>query len=95
MTLTQRKRPPAEKLTPDSLFVFASTYAATTAQSSRMFEFPTIKEAADHFGTSMKAIEETCEDHCEKGYLGLIVGFKNQSGYGAFNKRDRMVEASA
>lgn len=80
-------------LTPDALFDYALNYSHGKDVAESMFAYPTLKEASKFFKVSMRAIEETCYDHCSKGYLGLIVGFKNRVGYGSFNRSERLVEA--
>jgi hypothetical protein len=85
---------PKTALTPNALFGYAMEFARESDEAERNIRYPTFRQAAEHFRTSLVKIEEACADYIGDGYLRPAVGFKNHSGFGCYEKKsDWLVEA--
>lgn len=82
----------ANPLSPDSVYAFVVDYANKHTPKYRPREFPTIKTVADHFGVSMRKIEDDCEDFQGPGYLGIAEAIRGLGGIRDLPKKERLVE---
>lgn len=83
-----RQRQPLED---DTLFAFVIDYI-----ERNQGDYPTLQRCADHFGTTITAIENAvnCFEQTDTRGVDLIVAFRMGSGVAEItNKRDYQVEA--
>lgn len=86
--------PKAKGPTVDQIYTWAKDHPST-----KVGRAPTIRQAAAHFKCSQLLIDEVMENDpqpSDRGYLGLVVGFKTGGG-GVAELRGgaRMIEAEA
>lgn len=56
--------------------------------------YPTVREAAAHFGTTQRTILTACEDWTGDGYMRPATGFRVGSSVGSFGRSgDYLIEA--
>jgi DNA-binding transcriptional MocR family regulator len=76
-------------MTPQQLFDYASAFPETPGR-----QYPTVREAALHFGVTQQDVVNACEDWHGDGYMKPATGFKTGSGIGTYTRRgDWLVEA--
>jgi hypothetical protein len=78
----------------NELFRYANDYARQHAGDGRGTVYPTFKEASNHFGVSMRLIEQICDEHSELGYLGAATA-RGRLSWGAGARRADYLEAYA
>lgn len=91
----QRQMMIRKALTADTLFHYANDFARAAEATGEGTSYPTFEMAASHFGTSIRKIEQACEEHTELGYLAPAVA-RGRPGVGIGKidrKADWLVEA--
>lgn len=72
-------------MTPQDLFDYANKSARLAESKGLGTVYPTVRQAARHFKVKQADIQEACDDFSGDSYLGLIVGFKNSSGWASID----------
>jgi hypothetical protein len=81
---------PLHKMTPQQLFDYASTFSEKGSGG----QYPTVREASQHFGVSQLAVIRACEEWEGDGYMKPATGFKAGSGVSGYDRQgDYLVEA--
>ena len=83
-------------VTPATLFKYVDKFARRHENTGKGTVYPTLRQTAKHFRTTISEIEEVADDYCELGYLGLVVGVGIPgAGYADLLRGQWQVEAYA
>lgn len=82
------------RLTADSLFRYARSFARRSEAADRGTKFPTFRQAARRFKVRLAEVEDACNDYVGAGYMKPAVGVRSGSGVAVFESMgDWLVEA--
>lgn len=74
---------------PKELFDYARNY-----QKKHTAQYPTFRQAAKHFGVTLDAVEQACEDWLGPEYMQPVVAFIRGKGVESIGqKADWLIEA--
>lgn len=77
----------------EQLFRYALAFSKRAQARGDNRLFPSFRQAAKRFKTTLDTIEDAIQDYTGPGYMGAVVGIKTYSGYGDIkNRGDYLVE---
>jgi len=97
-----KRRPPSERarhllrhyhrrsrVDPSELFAYASGVAKRSEAAGKGTQWPTLRQAAKRFRTTLADVEDAIEAYEGEGYMGVVVAFgsANGQGYSEFSCR--------
>lgn len=84
----------SNEVKPDELFKYATAFAQRSEAKGKGTVYPTFRQAANRFRTTLDAIEQACSDwDSSKGYMQPAVAVRSGNGVGELERGQWMVEA--